>query len=102
MRERNPAAVTRRCIEPLPFHQTIEELAANLIICPPAEMIDRLAPCHEAGIDESILSSNLGQPQGERIEAISRGRCRSGHSWKLDESRSPGGVRGVVAGPRSK
>ena len=72
VRERNSAVVTRGCIEPLPYRQTLEELDANLIICPPAEMIDRLAPYHEAGIDEFILSSNLGQPQEEHIEAMER------------------------------
>lgn len=72
VRERNPAVVNRGCIEPLPYRQTIEELDANLIICPPAEMIDRLAPYHEVGIDELILSSNLGQPQAEHIDAMER------------------------------
>ena len=59
-------------IEPLPYRQTIEELDANIVICPPEEMVDRLAPYHEAGIDEFILSSNLGQPQEEHIEAMER------------------------------
>ena len=72
VRERNPAVVTRGCLEPLPLRQTIEELDANLIICPPAEMVDRLAPYHEVGIDEFILSSNLGQPQAEHVEAMER------------------------------
>ena len=72
VRERNPSVVIRGCIEPLPYRQTIEELDANIIICPPEEMVDRLAPYHEAGIDEFILSSNLGQPQEEHIEAMER------------------------------
>ena len=72
MRERDPAVVIRGCLEPLPFRQTIEELDANLIICPPAEMVDRLAPYQEVGIDEFILSSNLGQPQAEHVEAMER------------------------------
>lgn len=72
VRERNPAVVARGLIEPLPFRQTVEELAANLVVCPPAEMVDRLAPYQEAGIDEFILSSNLGQPQEEHIEAMER------------------------------
>ena len=69
---RRAAVVTRGCIEPLPYEQTIEELGENLIICPPSEMIDKLAPYHEAGIDEVILSSNLGQPQAEHVEAMER------------------------------
>ena len=35
-------------------------------------MIDRLAPSHGAGGDEFILSSNLGQPQEEHVEAMER------------------------------
>ena len=35
-------------------------------------MVDRLAPYHEAGVDEFILSSNLGQPQAEHTEAMER------------------------------
>jgi len=64
--------VERGRVAPLPRKQTIEELAENIIICPPAEMVDRLAPYAEAGIDEVILSSNLGQPLAEHIEAMER------------------------------
>ena len=71
-RERDLSVVTRGCIEPLPCGQTIEELDAILVICPPAEMVDRLIPCHEAGIDEFILISNLGQPPAEHVEAMER------------------------------
>jgi len=67
-----PGIVRNGCIEPLPRAQTIEELAANLIICPPDEMVDRLGEYADAGIDETILSSNLGQPQEEHIEAMER------------------------------
>ena len=35
-------------------------------------MIDRMAEYHEAGIDEYILSSNLGQPQSQHLEAMQR------------------------------
>jgi len=64
--------VERGRVVPLPRKQTIEELAENIIICPPAEMVDRLGPYAEVGIDEVILSSNLGQPQEEHIEAMER------------------------------
>jgi len=64
--------VERGRVAPLPRKQTIGELAENLIICPPSEMVDRLAPYAEAGIDEVILSSNLAQPQEEHIEAMER------------------------------
>jgi len=67
-----PGIVKNGCIEPLPREQTIEELGRNLLICPPAEMIDRLAEYAEIGIDEVILSSNIGAPQAEHIEAMER------------------------------
>jgi hypothetical protein len=35
-------------------------------------MVDRLSRYAAAGIDELILSSNLGQPQGEHLEAMER------------------------------
>jgi hypothetical protein len=35
-------------------------------------MVDRLAEYYEAGVDEVILSSNMGQPQGEHLEAMER------------------------------
>jgi hypothetical protein len=59
-------------IEPLPRAQTIEELGENLVICPPAEMVERLAAYAEAGIDELILSSNFGQPVEETLEMMHR------------------------------
>ncbi len=67
-----PGIVHRGDIEPLPRPQTIEELEENLVICQADEMVDRLAEYAEAGIDEVILSSNLGQPQGEHLEAMER------------------------------
>jgi alkanesulfonate monooxygenase SsuD/methylene tetrahydromethanopterin reductase-like flavin-dependent oxidoreductase (luciferase family) len=67
-----PGIVENGAIAPLPREQTIEELAENLIICPPAEMVDRLAAYAAAGIDEVIVSSNIGQPQGESLEAMQR------------------------------
>jgi len=67
-----PGIVQNGQIAPLPRAQTIDELAQNLIICPPAEMVDRLAEYAEAGIDEVILSSNLAQPQEEHIEGMER------------------------------
>ncbi|HAQ22008.1 MAG TPA: hypothetical protein DCR10_00540 [Acidimicrobiaceae bacterium] len=67
-----PGIVRQGAIEPLPRSQTIEELEENLVICQADEMVDRLAEYAEAGIDEVILSSNLGQPQGEHLEAMER------------------------------
>jgi alkanesulfonate monooxygenase SsuD/methylene tetrahydromethanopterin reductase-like flavin-dependent oxidoreductase (luciferase family) len=67
-----PGIVENGAIAPLPRAQTIEELAENLIICPPTEMVDRLAAYAEAGIDEVIVSSNIGQSQDESLEAMQR------------------------------
>ena len=67
-----PGIVENGAIAPLPREQTLEELAENLIICPPAEMVERLAAYSEAGIDEVIVSSNIGQSQEESLEAMQR------------------------------
>jgi alkanesulfonate monooxygenase SsuD/methylene tetrahydromethanopterin reductase-like flavin-dependent oxidoreductase (luciferase family) len=67
-----PGIVRGGMIEPLPRMQTIEELGENLVICPPAEMVERLAGYAEAGIDELILSSNFGQPVAETVEMMER------------------------------
>ena len=67
-----PGSVNHGDVEPLARAQTIEELEENLIICQAEEMVDRLAEYAEAGLDEIILSSNLGQPQSEHLEAMER------------------------------
>jgi alkanesulfonate monooxygenase SsuD/methylene tetrahydromethanopterin reductase-like flavin-dependent oxidoreductase (luciferase family) len=67
-----PGIVRNGDVAPLPRAQTIQELEQNLIICQADEMLDRLAEYAEAGIDELILSSNLGQPQGDHLEAMER------------------------------
>lgn len=67
-----PGIVHHGAIEPLPRSQTQEELEENLVICQADEMTERLAAYAEAGVDEVILSSNLGQPQGEHLEAMER------------------------------
>ena len=67
-----PGEVSNGAIAPLPRKQTMEELAENLVICPPDEMIDRLGPYAEAGIDELIMNLNIGGPQEEALEAMER------------------------------
>ncbi len=67
-----PGIVEHGAIAPLPRAQSMEELADNLIICPPAQMIEQLAAYEEAGIDDVIVSSNLGQSQSESLEAMQR------------------------------
>lgn len=67
-----PGKVSRGRIEPLPRQQTMEQLGRNLLICPAAEMIDRLGVYQEAGIDELILSSGMGQTQEEALDSMQR------------------------------
>ena len=67
-----PGEVSHGCIAPLPRKQSTEELARNLLICPASEMVDRLGVYQDAGIDELILSSGLGQSQQESLEAMER------------------------------
>tara|TARA_B100000959_G_scaffold38552_1_gene37604 strand:+ start:3614 stop:4663 length:1050 start_codon:yes stop_codon:yes gene_type:complete len=55
-----PGLVDAGMIRPLPRKQSMEELAESLLICTRQEMIDKLAPYAELGIDRLILSSNFG------------------------------------------
>ncbi len=65
-----PGIVDAGMIRPLPRKQTIEELAANLLICTPSEMVDRLAPYAQLGIDRMVLNINFGVSQEETLECI--------------------------------
>ncbi len=67
-----PGIVEYGMIKPLPRKQTVDELAESLLICTPSEMIDKLAPYAEAGIDRVILSMNFGASQAETLESIQR------------------------------
>ena len=65
-----PGLVDNGCIRALPREQTVEELANNLIICPPAEMADRIAAYADLGVDEFIMNVNIGHSQAEALEAM--------------------------------
>ena len=65
-----PGIVENGLIAPLPRQQTVEQLADNLLICTPDEMIDKLAPYAEAGIDRVILNPNFGASQTETLDMI--------------------------------
>lgn len=69
---RGPGQISNGMIEPLPRKQSIEELAENIIICPPAEMIDRLAVYAEAGIDEVFAPCGYGQSHQETLDMMQR------------------------------
>ncbi len=65
-----PGIVDAGMIRPLPRKQSIEELGENLLICPPGEMVDRLMPYVELGIDRMVLNINFGVSQEETLESI--------------------------------
>ncbi len=65
-----PGIVDAGMIRPLPRTQTIEELAENILICNPAEMVDRLAPYAQLGIDRMVLNINFGVSQPETLECV--------------------------------
>ena len=65
-----PGIVDAGMVRSLPRKQTLEELEKNLLICPPAEMVDRLGPFAELGIDCVSLNMNFGPSQQETMEAI--------------------------------
>jgi alkanesulfonate monooxygenase SsuD/methylene tetrahydromethanopterin reductase-like flavin-dependent oxidoreductase (luciferase family) len=67
-----PGIVANGAAEALPRKQSIEELGENLLICPPAEMIDRLGMYADAGIDELIISAGLGASDTESLEEMER------------------------------
>ncbi len=65
-----PGLVENGMIAPLPRSQTIEELDESLLICTVPEMIDKLGPYAEAGIDRVILNINFGASQSETLDCI--------------------------------
>lgn len=65
-----PGIVESGMIEPLPRKMTLDETAQNLMICTPAEMVDKLAPYAEAGVDRFIMNVNFGVAQSEVLDSI--------------------------------
>lgn len=65
-----PGVVKHGAIASLPRKQTAEELGENLLICTPAEMVDKLGPYVDAGVDRFILNINFGADQAETLESI--------------------------------
>ena len=65
-----PGIVDSGMIRPLPRNQTLKELAANILICSPDEMIDKLAPYAELGIDRMVFNINFGVNQAEQLECV--------------------------------
>jgi alkanesulfonate monooxygenase SsuD/methylene tetrahydromethanopterin reductase-like flavin-dependent oxidoreductase (luciferase family) len=67
-----PGIVDDGMIRDIPGTRTMEQLKDNLLICPPAEMVDRLGLYADLGVDDFITSSNVGVPQPETLETIER------------------------------
>jgi alkanesulfonate monooxygenase SsuD/methylene tetrahydromethanopterin reductase-like flavin-dependent oxidoreductase (luciferase family) len=65
-----PGIVKNGMIEPLPRKQTAEDLGEGLLICTPQEMIDKLKPYQELGVNRIILNLNFGMTQSETLETI--------------------------------
>ncbi len=65
-----PGIVDAGMIRPLPRTQSIEELAANVLVCSSAEMVDRLALYAELGVDRMVFNINFGVSQTETLECI--------------------------------
>jgi alkanesulfonate monooxygenase SsuD/methylene tetrahydromethanopterin reductase-like flavin-dependent oxidoreductase (luciferase family) len=67
-----PGIVEHGQIAQLPGTRTIEQLNENLLICPAAEMVDRLGSYAELGIDDLIMNVNVGLSREESEEVIER------------------------------
>ncbi len=65
-----PGIVDNGMVRELPRDQTVEELGESLLISTPQEMIDKLGPYAELGIDRVILNMNFGLEASETLEAI--------------------------------
>ncbi len=65
-----PGIVEGGMIARLPRKQSVEELAESLLICTPAEMVDKLGPYAEVGIDRVILNVNFGAGQAETLDCL--------------------------------
>jgi alkanesulfonate monooxygenase SsuD/methylene tetrahydromethanopterin reductase-like flavin-dependent oxidoreductase (luciferase family) len=67
-----PGIVERGDIRVLPLKQTMEEFRDNIIVCPAAEMIDRLKVYEELGVNDFIMNVNIGHRADESLECIER------------------------------
>lgn len=65
-----PGIVKHGMVKPLPRKQTIDELAASLLIGGPQEIIDKLEPYAELGIDRLIISVNFGIDASETLDCL--------------------------------
>ncbi len=67
-----PGLVDAGMIRPLPREMTLAQTAENLTIATASEMIDKLGPYAEAGVDRFIMNVNFGADQAETLDSIER------------------------------
>ena len=67
---RTAGTVDNGVIRPLPHAQSVDELADSLLVDTKQEMIDKLAPYAELGIDRVILNVNFGVDAAETLDCI--------------------------------
>ncbi len=67
-----PGLVDAGMIRSLPRAMTLAQTAENLTIATTAEMIDKLGPYAEAGVDRFVMNINFGAEQAEVLESIER------------------------------
>jgi len=65
-----PGIVEHGAAKPLPRTQTKDELAKSLLIGSPQEIIDKLAPYAELGIDRVIINPNFGIDPAETLDCL--------------------------------
>lgn len=65
-----PGIVNNGMVKELPCKTPIDELGKSLLICTPREMIDKLGPYAELGIDRVILNQNFGLNASQTLESI--------------------------------
>ncbi len=65
-----PGLIRNGKIAELPCKTPVDELGESLLICTPQEMVDKLAPYAELGIDRVILNFNFGLDPQDTLDAI--------------------------------
>ncbi|WP_306045215.1 LLM class flavin-dependent oxidoreductase [Nioella sp. MMSF_3534] len=65
-----PGLVDNGMVRELPCATPVDELGESLLICTPQEMIDKLGPYAELGIDRVILNFNFGLDPSETLDAM--------------------------------
>ena len=62
----DPGIVEHGAIRRFRSKQTMEQFKQNIIVCPAAEMIDRLKVYEDLGVDDFIMNVNIGHGQENR------------------------------------